>query len=190
MILEPCGLATMRTRPFVAASLLIRWIALRSADFARLMPAEALAYIEINEPGQQVHRLLDMLGLIAEPGATTDGQGPRVAVSPRLIKAVLGIRGAAVAVTGFDPAAEMPQGVAVLHPGSVDASLGNARLGMQLVNYTTRQSQSHASSAVSDDEGWWIKAAVNDDYYLTRGSGRRVEYKRIPKSDLATTTFS
>ncbi len=105
---------------------------LATSDFARLMPADTLAYFEINKPGDQVQRLLEMVGLLGEPigEGESPADGPRVAVSPRLIKAVLGIRGAAVAVTGFDPSSEMPQGVAVLHPGSVEAIRGLIETGL------------------------------------------------------------
>ena len=41
---------------------------LASADLARLMPPEALAYVELSRPGDQVVRLAKMMGLVQEPG--------------------------------------------------------------------------------------------------------------------------
>ena len=51
-----------------------------------------------------------------------------------------------------------------LHPNGTDDSVGDAMLGTMLGR-----------------DGWWIKASVEGSYYLTRGSGRKVEFKRIPK---------
>lgn len=85
-------------------------------DLARLMPASAIAYVEIDRPGEQVNRLLAGLGLLKSGSAASDAAGD-LGVSPQLAASLLGIRGVAVAVTGFDPAAQAPAGVAILHPG-------------------------------------------------------------------------
>ena len=89
-------------------------------DLAALMPAGALAFVELRNPGDQLVQFVEQLGLLADPSkpATTDGK--RVAVSPALIRELLGIRGAAVAVTGFDPFKQKPAGVLVFHPGDID----------------------------------------------------------------------
>ena len=91
-----------------------------SSDLLRLMPPDALAYAELNRPGEQVARLLKSLGLLAEDQPQLKpGAGRRIAVSPVLIKELLGLRGAAVAITGFDPKKEMPTGVVVINPGNL-----------------------------------------------------------------------
>jgi hypothetical protein len=90
-----------------------------AADVIRLMPPEPLAYVEINRPGQQLTRLLEKLGLLADGSPVDPSAGPRIAVSPQLVKGLLGVRVAAAAITGIDPAAQKPQGVAVFHPGDV-----------------------------------------------------------------------
>jgi hypothetical protein len=97
---------------------------LASADFAKLMPPNALVYAEFSRPGAQLSRLLDMLGLLREDGSLAADPERRLAISPALIREVLGIRGAAVAVTGFDPQAEEPMGVAILHPGDIGVIRG------------------------------------------------------------------
>jgi hypothetical protein len=97
---------------------------LASADFARLMPPNALAYVELSRPGGQLSRLLDMLGLLREDGSLVGNPEQRLAISPELIRELLGIRGIAAAVTGFDPAKQMPTGVAILHPGDIDVIRG------------------------------------------------------------------
>ncbi len=89
-------------------------------DFARLMPSDALAYLEITQPGEQLMKLLGQLGLLSDGGLPPADGGRRVAVSPALIRESLGIRGAAVAVTGFDPRQGAPSGVAVFHHGNVE----------------------------------------------------------------------
>jgi tetratricopeptide (TPR) repeat protein len=108
---------------------------LACADFATLMPPDAFVYLEINRPGEQFGDLLNMLGLVASGETTAKtgeaaetpgsaGAGKHVAISPVLIKEFMGVRGLAAAVTGFDPMTQTPSGVAVFHPGSVDAIRG------------------------------------------------------------------
>ncbi|GJM25381.1 MAG: hypothetical protein DHS20C16_17960 [Phycisphaerae bacterium] len=98
---------------------------LACADFASLMPEDALAYIEVSRPGKQIGDLLDMLGLLSDGDNSWAKPGERyLAISPVLVNELAGIRGVAVAITGVDPMAQAPAGVAVLHPGSVDAIRG------------------------------------------------------------------
>lgn len=97
---------------------------LAASDFARLMPPDPLAYIELNQPGARVRSLLRQLGLLNEDGRLAGGPEPRLAISPVLVDALLGIRGLAVAVTGFDPAEQMPTGVIVFHPGDMEVLRG------------------------------------------------------------------
>jgi hypothetical protein len=97
---------------------------LASADFAKLMPPNALAYVELSRPGGQLSRLLEMLGLLRADGSIVGDPERRLAISPELIRELLGIRGVAAAVTGFDPATETPMGVAVLHPGDIGVIRG------------------------------------------------------------------
>jgi len=92
---------------------------LASRDLTRLMPPDAWAYIELNRPGDQILKLLHELGLVAGPEHVIGEGANRLAISPVLVKEILGIGGAAVAVTGFDPANEVPQGVLVFHPGKL-----------------------------------------------------------------------
>ncbi len=91
---------------------------LASADFATLMPPAALAYVELSRPGERVLGLLKTLGLTAT-GDPAEAVGRRVVISPDLVRQLLGVRGAAAAVTGFDPFGGKPTGVAVLHAGDV-----------------------------------------------------------------------
>lgn len=93
-------------------------------DMSRLMPPAALAYIELGSPGDQLTQLLKMLGLLREDGGLVGASAQRFAVSPELIREILGLRGLAVAITGFDPASRQPAGVAVLHPGNLEILRG------------------------------------------------------------------
>lgn len=101
---------------------------LAASDFTRLLPLNCLAYVELNRPGEQVIRLLDQLGLLAQAEAVAADAaaraGPTIAVRPGLVRELLGIRGIAVAVTGFDPSRQMPTGVLILHPGNQDIVRG------------------------------------------------------------------
>jgi len=105
---------------------------LATTDFARLMPPQTLAYFELNRPGEQIARLLDQLGLLAEPGGLTSPDGQRVAISPELLKEVLGLRGAAIAVTGVNMSKQQPAGVAVFHPGNMDVIRGLIETGLPI----------------------------------------------------------
>ncbi len=92
---------------------------LACADFASLMPAQTLAYVEVNRPGTQLNRLIEQLGLLADEDGLTTRSGKRIAISPDLLRELLGLRGVAVAITGFNPLKQEPIGVAVFHPGDV-----------------------------------------------------------------------
>ena len=92
---------------------------LATADFATLVPPNTLVYVELSRPGAQLNQLLGMLGLLREDGSLTDDAEERFSISPDLARELLGVRGVAVALTGFDMAAEKPAGVAILHPGDI-----------------------------------------------------------------------
>lgn len=91
--------------------------ALASGNLAALMPPDVLAYAELRRPGNQLKSLLDQLGLLG--GVAGDG-GTKIAVSPKLISELIGIRGLAVALTGINPQAQMPKGVAILDHGDLE----------------------------------------------------------------------
>lgn len=90
-----------------------------AADFARLMPAGAWAYAEVSRPGDQILRLLDQLGLVRGDEKPTQKVAERFAISPELVQDLLGVRGVAACLTGFDMSHQMPMGVAVIHPGKL-----------------------------------------------------------------------
>ncbi len=88
-------------------------------DFTRLMPPAPLAYVEMNRPGERVRKLLGQLGLLADENGGAPA-ADQIAIRPAVIDTLLGVRGAAVAITGFDPMTQMPSGVLVFHPGNID----------------------------------------------------------------------
>lgn len=92
---------------------------LATSDLAALAPGDSILYVELNDPGEQLSNLLNQLGLLQG----TEGAGG-IAVSPHLIEGVLGLRGAAVAITHIDPSSEMPSGVLILNPGDMQAVRG------------------------------------------------------------------
>ncbi|MEM7306005.1 MAG: hypothetical protein AAF682_05010 [Planctomycetota bacterium] len=91
---------------------------LASADFTRLIPRDALFYAQLSRPGEQLSMLLSQLGLL---GRVQDSEG--FGVSPLLVDGMLGMRGAAVAVTSMSQDG-MPSGVVLLHPGDLDVVRG------------------------------------------------------------------
>ena len=122
--------------------------ALASSDFARLMPPHTLAYVEIKRPGDQVLKLLSGLGLLAEEGALPAEAGNRVAISPLIIKEMIGIRGAAVALTGFDPFKQMPSGVLVFDAGNLEVIRGLIETGLPIGGKPEQPIQGFATYSV------------------------------------------
>ncbi|RJP33590.1 MAG: hypothetical protein C4547_12095 [Phycisphaerales bacterium] len=116
---------------------------LTSADFARLMPAQTLVYVEVNRPGEQLNRLIGQLGLLADEQGLTTRKGQRIAISPHLLRELLGLRGVAVAITGFNPLKQEPIGVAVFHPGDVE-----------VIRALIESALPFSAEAVSDIEGF------------------------------------
>jgi len=106
----------MRSRADHAAKALAEDIA--SSDFTRLVPRDVLFYAELSRPGEELSMLLSSLGLL---GKIEEGSG--LGISPALVDGLLGMRGAAVAVTSFDPRTG-PKGVLLLHPGELDVVRG------------------------------------------------------------------
>ena len=124
---------------------------LASADLARLMPPEAIAYVELSRPGDQVVRLAKMMGLVAAQGAApasaAEGQavpgiplGPglvfpsNLTLSPALVAELKKFRGAALAITGLDDRMhDVPDGVLVIHPGDSDLVRGLLETAVQLI---------------------------------------------------------
>lgn len=98
---------------------------LAASDFARLMPADAILYVELNRPGEQVAALVDQLGLLG----VLDGGGG-FGISPHLLEGALGVRGAALAITEVDLGGGPPKGVMVLHAGDQETLRGLIETGV------------------------------------------------------------
>ncbi len=103
-------------------------------NFAKIMPENALAYVEINQPGELLHQIAGMLGLTNRDMQEALSQRPNqsslatfhlpseITISPSLFEYLTGFGGAAVAITGIDTTQGKPSsGVAVIHHG--DATL-------------------------------------------------------------------
>jgi hypothetical protein len=113
-----------------------------TADLAQLMPAEALAYVEISDVGAHIEQLVRMLNLHAEAGEATSGRAvalgdglylpDRVTISPALLEELKNIRGVAAALTGVTPDG-LPQGVVVVHPGDSNVLRGLVETAIQVL---------------------------------------------------------
>lgn len=91
-----------------------------SADLAALMPEDTIVYAELNRPGERIGTVLEQLGLTGEG---IDLGDRRLAISPILVRELLGLRAAAVGLTSLD-GGSAPGGVAVLDPGDLDVLRG------------------------------------------------------------------
>jgi hypothetical protein len=114
-----------------------------SADFARLMSPDALAYIEIAHPGEHATRLLKMLGLVQAPegdAAKTAGSAlgsglyfPNdFTISPALVAELKKMGGVAAMLSGMDQHGQ-PDGLIALHPGSSDLLRGLLETAIQIL---------------------------------------------------------
>ena len=103
---------------------------LAAANFATLMPENALGYIELNRPGEVFEKLCAMLGLsgkdvrdLLAQRPSADSTAPfripdEVVISPAVFEAFSDFGGGAVALTSFDPSGgAAPSGVLVIHHG-------------------------------------------------------------------------
>jgi hypothetical protein len=120
---------------------------LATADFARIMPADAIAYLEISNPADHVERIAKAMGLTGKsfsPGEEKvtikiDGElaiSSDFQISPALLREFKKIRGAAIAITDLRENDPPFEGVAVLHPGDSDLIGGFLETGVQLVTAT------------------------------------------------------
>ncbi len=107
--------ASMRDQAVERAAVLTEELA--TADFTRILPQNTILYAELNRPGAQLSSLLDQLGLL---GSVQDALAKKsIALSPELIEGLIGIRGAAIALTSLPMGSGAPGGIAVLHPGDL-----------------------------------------------------------------------
>ena len=116
---------------------------LATSDFAKIMPPEAVGYLEISNPGNHVEQIARLMGLTGRE--FSDGDEVAVLqidrefaissdfqISPALLREIKKIRGAAVTFTGINEQGP-PQGVLVIHPGQSDLVTGIVETGIQLV---------------------------------------------------------
>lgn len=90
---------------------------LASTDFTTLMPAGPIVYAELGRPGAQLCALLDQLGLLGSRERLIEEGAGSFQVSRELVEGLLGIRGAALAITGVPTGSGPPPGVLLFHPG-------------------------------------------------------------------------
>jgi hypothetical protein len=116
---------------------------LASADFARLMPPQVIAYAELDDPGKHVERLLKMMGLLGPaPEGAADVKPFKLGggfvlpadftISPALVDELKKLRGAAIGLTGIDEKGR-PSGLVAVHPGNCDLVRGLIETLVQLL---------------------------------------------------------
>jgi hypothetical protein len=116
-----------------------------SADFARLMPADVLAYAEVTDPGEHIARILKMVGLLNAHGtsAAVPAEKPiplgnglvlpaDFSISPALVAELKKFRGVAAGLTALD-GRNQPAGLVAIHPGDCDLIRGAIETAVQLL---------------------------------------------------------
>ncbi len=118
-------------------------------DFATIMPADAVVYLELRRPGELVRKLADMLGLrgssvreilAARPNANSNAPfhiPQKIAISPALFDFFESFGGAAVALTKINPDGQ-PEGVLVIHHGDTDLLRGVIETAFQFAPTAAR----------------------------------------------------
>lgn len=99
-------------------------------NFASIMPTDAVAYVELNRPGEILQKLAGMIGLTTDdmrgileerPSKISNSMAyvpSHVVISPSLFEHLAAFGGVAAALTDFDPEGHAaPSGVLVLHHG-------------------------------------------------------------------------
>lgn len=125
--------------------------AIAAQDFARLMPPDSIAYVEITRPGQIFEKLAGMVGLTTPDMQAILAQRPtvesnsqahipsQIAISPAIFEALAEFGGAAVAITDFDPEEKRPPaGVIVIHHGDAKLCRGLIETAFQFAPTTAK----------------------------------------------------
>lgn len=116
---------------------------LASADFAKLMPESAIAYVEINKAANHVEKVAKLLGLTGRQFSPSDDRvrlridneisiPSDFQISPALLRELKKTGGAGVAITGIRQNGPPVDGVAVIHAGDSDLITGLLETGVQL----------------------------------------------------------
>ncbi len=139
---------------------------LATTDFASIMPANAMAYVELSRPAEHIESLLEIMGLT---GAEENSHGNETIsiklddgmilssdfqVSPALLRELKKIRGAAASISEIDEDGE-PVGLVVIHPGTSDLVRGIIETAVQLVP-SNDQIAGYPTFRI-EDEVWVVK---------------------------------
>ena len=110
---------------------------LAAENFASIMPADAVGYIELNRPGELLEKFAGMIGLTTDDMRGVLAQRPsknsnammyvpsEVVISPALFEHLSAFGGIAAAMTDFDPEGDSPPaGVLTIHHGDATGLKG------------------------------------------------------------------
>ncbi len=116
-----------------------------ASDFARLMPADSLAYFEITDPAEHLEQLLALVGVAgdSQPSRTVttipldDGfvLPSNFKVDPDVLSCFKSAKGLGIAVTGMNQRGE-PKFLLALHPGRGNPIRGLLKTALQVVPKT------------------------------------------------------
>ncbi len=120
---------------------------LATADFAQIMPSDAIVYMELSNPADHLEKIADLMGLT---GKQRDSRREKASLqienefvipsdfqlSPALLREIKKIRGAAVAITNVRNDGPPMEGILAIHAGESDLINGLLETGVQLAPAT------------------------------------------------------
>ncbi|MDG1874186.1 MAG: DUF3352 domain-containing protein [Mariniblastus sp.] len=136
-----------------------------TADFAQLMPANSIAYAEINQAGNHAENLFKLLGLTARQFSSSDEKAhlrldsdfsipSDFQIPSTLLCELKKIRGAAVAITAIENSPRV-DGIAVIHAGDSDLITGIMETAVQFAPVESRIAGYPTFNI--EDEVWIVK---------------------------------
>ncbi|MFT5303282.1 MAG: hypothetical protein ACI814_004101 [Mariniblastus sp.] len=116
-----------------------------SSNFAGLMPADSLAFLEISNPAEHAEQIARVMGLVGERSNNASEKvtlqiddGLSISsdfkISPALFRELKKVRGAAIAITELRDSIPPFEGLVVINPGDSDLLSGLLETGVQLIN--------------------------------------------------------
>src|SRR5262245_26414290 len=190
---------------FVALVTFLHGTRAAGQSLAELAPAKTLAYIELQQPAELAKELAALmegsyLANVPDSLAPLYAKGPRprrsepdwlsmmgVALAPEMFKEFGRIKGAAVAITGFDKELHMPELLVIVQPG--ESNLPALMMRMFLASFSTGSYSSNGGKR-TEMRGGFERAGDTEGVGLYRYVERRFEGDAKPTVQVMGPAFA